>query len=297
MPEEATKTEEELEQEKQELEQEKQDDKDGFIPLPEIPEEKKEVGEGELEEVPDKKPDEKKEEISDFKPTPIEKVGDELFEEIVHGGQVHRITKDKYKELAQKGFDYDNKVGPHGKIARMIEADPAIAQMVEDAWAGKFKPKAEEVKLKPLTDYEDEDTWLKDNLQSAVAAAVTNKQPPPPSPVTQTVGPSVAQTLMMRDPQHFQLVMNKMPQYLNQLSVENYKRVDTDLSVLCEFYDYVKDQEISKAKIPSSQTIQKPSFKVRSGGVDLKRGDTEDFAWKLSNDDFEKQLARIKGYG
>lgn len=307
MSEKATKTEEELKEEKLTEELEK-DEKDGFIPLPEPPEEKGEVeekpgekvGEAPPEEVgdKDKKPDQKGEETKPeaFEPTPVEKVeGDEEFVEIVHLGQVHRITKEKFQELAQKGFDYDSKVGPHGKIARMIEADPEIAQMVEDAWIAKAQPKVEPVTIKPLDDYDSEEEWLKDNIRIAVESAVAAVKPTvqPSSPAIE--GSPAAQMLMMRDPQHFQMVMAKFPQYANQLSIENYRRIDADPAALCEFYDYVKERETGVPKVDSPKP--KPSFKVRSGGGVESRQDNEQQAWNLSNEEFEKQLARIKGYG
>jgi len=283
MSEETTKPEEE----KEELEGWEQNEKDGFIPLPEAPEEEVEEGEEASVEV-----EEKPEEIAGFKPTPIEGIErDEGLEEIVHLGQVHRITKDKLKELAQKGFDYDTKVGPHGKIARIIETNPEIAQMVEDAWLAKMQPKSMPIEVKPITDYDNEDDWLKDNMQSAINAFI--KQTPAASP---TQDNSVARTLMMRDPQHFQLVISKFPQYLNKVSVENYRRLDTDPAALCEFYDYVKEQEVDKKKpiLPKP----KPSFKVRSGGgVVPRQEDNAQHAWNLSNEEFDKQIARIKGYG
>lgn len=291
--EETTKTEEEAIKAEEEAikAEELLDEKDGFVPLPEMTV----IDDPEKKETSDdsgKKPEETLEEEREplaFKPTPIKE--DELkeddLEEIVHMGQVHRISKEKLKELAQKGFDYDSKVGPHGKIARMIEANPAIAKMVQDTWDKKDQPK--DLQIKSLDDYEDENEWLKANLQTAIADNINiNEQPR--SQAEPQVSP-IAQTLMMRDPQHFKTVMDKMPEYLSRLTVENYKRVDTDLSALCEFYDYVKEQEISVADKPT----QKPSFKVRSMGTAPKENDV-DYAWKIPNKDFEKQLAKIKGY-
>lgn len=280
-PAEATKAEEKVEDIKEPYEE------DGFLALPETPEEKVEE-KGELSE--------EEEKPLEFKPSQIEKdeeKGDELID-IVHLGQVHRLTKEKVVALAQQGFDYNSKVGPHGKIARMIETDPKIAQMVERAWAEKTNPKKTEIKIQPLDKYENENDWLKGNLQAVVDNAVAEKVrgmnrpsavPPPQMAIA-------SQTLMMRDPKNYQAVLNGFPKYLEKLSVENYKRVDTDLSALCEFYDFVKTQELpSENKAPTP----KPTFKVRSGGgVAPKQGPTS--AWEVSNEEFDKQIARIKGY-
>ena len=269
-------------------------EENGFIALPE-----EDLGK---EEDPDKKedPDDggEKKTTPIFEPTPIKepetKAKEETFEEIVHRGQVHRVTKEKLKELAQKGFDYDTKVGAHGKIARMIETDPEFAKIVNNAWAEKNRPK--KLQVKTIDDYESEDDWLRDNLQTIVGDTVAaqvntmiQSQPPPPPAQTSTV----AQTLMARDPQGFNTTMSVLPQYLQKLSIENYRRIDTDFSALCEFYDYVKGAEGQKTPVKSNT----PSFKVRSGSPAMKTKDTDlNYAWNLSNKDFNKEIAQIKGY-
>ena len=267
-------------------------EENGFIALPEG------VGEDSgKEEDPDDGGEKKTTPI--FEPTPIKepetKAEEDAFEEIVHRGQVHRVTKEKLKELAQKGFDYDTKVGAHGKIARMIETDPEFAKIVNNAWAEKNRPK--KLQVKTIDDYENEDDWLRDNLQTIVGDTVATQvntmiqsQPPPAQTST------VAQTLMARDPQGFNATMSVLPQYLQKLSIENYRRIDTDFSALCEFYDYVKGAEAAGGqKTPIKSNA--PSFKVRSGSPAVKTKDTDlNYAWDLSNKDFNKEIAQIKGY-
>jgi len=115
---------------------------EGFIEYPEESEEASEVIDDEEngEKADDKKTVEP-EETSRFtleKPeTEKTTEADESITEIVHNGQVHKFTKEKLIELAQKGFDYDFKVGPHGKIVKMIEADPEIAKIVNERWQEK----------------------------------------------------------------------------------------------------------------------------------------------------------------
>ena len=52
---------------------------------------------------------------------------------IVHRGQVHMVTKEKAIELAQKGFDYDVKVGPDARLVRAVRSSPEIARDVDAA--------------------------------------------------------------------------------------------------------------------------------------------------------------------
>jgi len=265
---------------------------DGFIPLPEVSVEKNEeenlANEGPAEEKPEEKP-------SEFKLTPVEEKNEEEFEELVHLGQVHRITKEKFKELAQKGFDYDSKVGPHGKIVRLIESNPEIATMVEEAWKAKSQPvESKPVEIKSFDDYDSEDDWLKDNIQIAMKAVAekSTTQPAQPAQPPTTRAEKESEMLMMRDPQHFNFVSSKFPQYVNRLSIEDYTRIDSDPAALCEFYDYVKEQELGKKKTDSP----KPTLKIRSGGGVASKQDGVQRVWDLSNEEFEKQLAAAKGY-
>lgn len=57
---------------------------------------------------------------------------------IVHNGQEHVIDHDKMIELAQKGFDYDFKVGPHRKIVQLLDMDPAAQTMLNNYFSEKL---------------------------------------------------------------------------------------------------------------------------------------------------------------
>ena len=300
-------------------------DDDGFIPLPdEAEEEEPEPGEGEVgEAAPEKAAEEKPEgevEAEEEEPpafkldepaqaeTPEGEEGEVETFEIIHKGRVHKVTKDEIVNLAQKGFDYDVKVGPYGKIAKMIEADPEIAQIVEAHWQKKVQggDKKETttnlpaLEIKPMDDYDNEADWLKANLTPVLEAAanmarnnetMTETVPQQPSPI--------ATMLMTRDAQNYNLVMGKFPEYVEKLSVADYRRVDSDPAALCQFYDYVKEQVLKPAATtaPEKEATPKPSFKVRSGGGEAPRqGDDKNQAWNLSNDEFEKTLAKVKGY-
>ena len=238
---------------------------------------------GEVEEVEKKEGEVKKEDKdSDTFTLPEDKPDNSGDFEIVHNGNTHKFTKEKVIELAQKGFDYDTKVGPHGKIAQMIEADPGVANVVNEYFQKKAQP--EKFEIKPMDDYKDEAEWLGDNLQRAI------KSTPTPQPVPQTM--NVMESLKMRDPEHCNTVLPKLGEYASRLSVRDYQRIDQDMGALCQFYDFVKGKEVGIATQKEQET---PGFRVKSGGGASKKADAVP-VWKLSKADFQKQLDKIKGY-
>jgi hypothetical protein len=253
-------------------------------------------------EVDDKKVDDKPKETPKFtlSDTPAE-VTDEKVEkiEIVHNGQVYNLTKDKIVELAQKGFDYDFKVGPHGKLAQMIESDPKLSKVVDDYWQGKVEKKDEKFVAKPMSDYQDEEVWLQDNLQRAITSFQESlpEIQPKPQPETPTKESTAKDALRMRDPAFFNQIYPKLDKYAEQLTMSDYRKVDSDMASLFQFYDFVKAQELDKTESPDkTKKVNTPGFRVKSGGGDVPKTDDVPPAWKLSKKDFQKQLDKIKGY-
>ena len=308
-------TEEEIEEVKTEEEVE-----EGFIAHPEeLPEEEveeevedKETIEGEEKE----KEKEEKVEEEEIKEKPVFKLEEEKPEpkkegeeepesiEIIHSGQAYKFTKDKIIELAQKGFDYDKKVGPHGKLVQMIETDPGLAQMINNYWQGKLAGTSESVgaetapkfEAKPLKDYESETEWLQDNFQNFLKTYEPPKKEESVKP--RQDGPeSVKNMLKMRDPVNFEKVFPSMMDAIPNLSVRDYKRIDSDLGALCQFYDFVKGQVVEVPKKETVEDVDKPGFRVRSGGGEAPKDEEKaDYAWNLNKDDFQKQLNKVKGY-
>jgi len=79
--------------------------------------------------------------------------------------------------------------------------------------------------------------------------------------------------------------------------VRDYQQIDTDLAALCKFYDFVKDQELKKSGTGDTRTVDKPGFRVRSGGGEASRDEEKaDYAWNLNKEEFQKQLNKVKGY-
>lgn len=203
--------------------------------------------------------------------------------EIIHNGQAYSLTQERMVELAQKGFDYDFKVGPHGKLAQMIDSDPEITKLVDNYWQGKTKE--DEFKITPIEDHETEDDWLQSNFQRFSSAA--KKQP---QEKEETEGGTMADGLRSRDPEYFDRIYPKLDEYAQDLSMKDYRKVDSDMGSLCKFYDFVKKKEMGE---PTPRQIQTPGFRIKSGGGERSPSQP---VWKLSKDDFQKQLDKAKGF-
>ncbi len=158
--------------------------------------------------------------------TPSKEEQEEVYETIVWNGQDVQVkTREEAKNLMQKGFDYDKKVGPHGKFAQMLSSDPVLEQVLSDTaqkyWENKRKmldpnkdfipaaqqqhvPMEESEKLeepekpafsiKPLAEYESEMEWLQDNVSNIIkaqnaepkqTAPTDSQQPAQPQPLPQ----------------------------------------------------------------------------------------------------------------
>jgi len=147
-------------------------------------------------------------------PSPQHKTGRTIV--IKHNGAEHILDEGRTIEFAQKGFDYDQKVGPHQRIARLLDQDPQAQQLMNDYFMRKFgggvttpaypdinnpnaaaptyqpvpapapaptpppTPTVDLTGFKPskISDFNTEGEWLADNLQRALA--VVNSRPTQP---------------------------------------------------------------------------------------------------------------------
>lgn len=215
--------------------------------------------------------------------------------EIVHNGRVHRITKEKAVELAQKGFDYDTKVGPHSRLVQLVSSDPGAAQALNNYIQGKINPKPSEFKPKSLDEFNgDETAWFAENMRAYNEA---NRQNMPQRPIIQRENPieQIARALMARDPENYHKVAPQLDKFGQQLSVQDYQKVNSDFATLCQFYDHVKEQVIQQQ--PPIQKSQ-PSFRTRSGGGEPPRNTAKNknYAWDLPKKDFQAILSKVKGF-
>ena len=253
--------------------------------------------------------------------------------EIVHNGRVHRLTREGITMLAQKGFDYDAKIGPHKKIVRLIESDPTAAAILDEyARTGRLPAAAAPApppELKPLTAYENEIDWFKDNFEAlqqmtqaapaAPAAAAAPAPPPAPAETPETPPPAVddvqriSDTLSARDPKNYARVAPHLMEYANRyLTVEQYQKVNSSMANLVQFYDWIRDQVLAQSPSADSLPPAPPGtppapgagggsggrapFRMQPGGGQPPRDDSGKKAWQLPNKEFEAIIARAKGY-
>jgi len=217
--------------------------------------------------------------------------------DIVHRGQVHKVTKDKLVELAQKGFDYDFKVGPHGKLVQLIDSDRGAADVLNDYIRTKYSnapvepPKPQ---LKPMSEYDDERKWLEDNVKVLAANQPRAVQAPArPDPVS--VMHAAIQT---HDPTGSAEIIPILAEEAMNLSLRDSRTIEEaaargDLSKFFQFYDHVKANVRPAPIVPPKQT-----FKMKSGGGEPHRTtDKQINAWDMPAKDFQAMLAKVKsGY-
>ncbi len=250
-------------------------------------------------------------ELKEFQPTEDDPltVGGEIQDTVppmrkfVHNGQVIEVTDEKATELEQKGYDYDFKVGPHGKLVEMLDSDPDFAEEVDRLWNQKLNggnessPSAFEVS--DIDDHDDDRSWLQDNMDRFAerlrqSPASINQEPTQPQ--TPAEDPTQA-ALRMRDPEFYELVQPRLNDFVPDLSVKNYNAINSDMNKLCQFYDFVKEQVISKQTTNSSENFDhQPNLRMKSGHSKNPGTRPAKKAWDLSREDFQKQLDKMKGY-
>ncbi len=248
-------------------------------------------------------------ELKDFQPAENEplKVGGETqdaappMRKFVHNGQVIEVTDEKATELEQKGYDYDFKVGPHGKLVEMLDSDPDFADEVDRLWnqrlngGNESNPSAFEGS--DIDDHDDDRSLLQENMDRFAERLRQS-----PAPINQeSVQPQVPAedptqaALRMRDPEFYELVQPRLNDFVPDLSVKNYNAINSDMNKLCQFYDFVKEQVIPKQNT-NSPTNHQPNLRMKSGHSKDPGTRPVKKAWDLSREDFQKQLDKMKGY-
>jgi len=286
---------------------------DGFIPMAEVetPEvetvETPEVPEIEIPETPEIETPETPE-IPEVEEEPEEKptfqfvdekpLGDKPFMVIKHQGkEIPIATEEETRKLVQKGFDYDYKVGRHGKLAQTLDQHPAFAQKVAQDWEDYLKertaPRVEEPKrptLKKLDEFEDPNDWLTENYKSLKAIEESPRKPVEPQQDYSWVS-----AMITHDPQNFQTVAPLLPEFAERfLTKAQYDEVNNSLPALVRFYDQVRDY-VLKDKPKPEVTPPKPSFRMKSGGGEAPSADTKPPWEGKNNEEFEQYMAQVKG--
>jgi len=249
------------------------------------------------EEVEDPEVEEELEETEEEQETP-EDVEEEPEEpevvEIVHNGQVHKVTRDKLVELAQKGFDYDYKVGPHGRLVQLVEEDQELQDLINNHVKQKVEgkkavaPAQDDIELVPFDDAADPDAWLKENFGRARKAWEAKPAAPP------NALPPSGVILQMRDPEHFQDVMKIFHEELYKQPYARVQAIDKDLGELIKFYDEVRTGITKEAPVNKANT--NPPFRMPSGGHEQRSDKPKPNVWDLPNDKFQEIINKAKGY-
>lgn len=271
---------------------------------PETPEETPEITET-PEETPEK-PEETPEvpevteepEKFEFADTPEEP--EKPFMVVKHQGKEVSIkSEEDARNYIQKGFDYDFKVGPHKKLAQIMDEYPDFAKKVASDWdsfvAGKdsVTEPSKKPELKSLDDFENPNDWFWENY-SKVREHEKSSQVPAPPPPRQEV-PSWVSAMVTHDPQNFNKIAPLVPQYAEKyLTKSQYDRVNNDLPSLVQFYDWVKGQ-VTQTPIKETPPVETPSFRVQSGGGEAPSADEKPPWENMNNDKFEEYMAGIKG--
>lgn len=247
---------------------------------------------------------------------------------IVHNGVEHNFDRAKIVEFAQKGFDYDTKVGPHRKLVQLIDSDPEAQAILNTHFSRKMglvppappiQPQApppppqqqsldlSKVELTPLRNYEDEKVWFRENMQKVLDVALSQRMAPPvpQSPVppqTQRVAGPV-QMIQRHDPLHFQQVIPRIDEFANQLSVPEYRKITSSIPDFLAFYDEVKARVLSTPPdtvpnnpqgIVNQGTPQPRRFNLKPSGTPApKKGKQTVNIWDLKNDDFDALVNRM----
>ena len=259
----------------------------------------------------DTKPDSEKPPDSDKPPE------DAALVEITHNGVVYRVTPEKYKELAQKGYDYDHKIGPHARLVQLINSKPEIATMVHDYVVRDVTgsqppgqettpPEAKGPELKPLKDYESTEDWLRDNLETFAAAQPKPEAATSVDPVIAQDMPEVQRLLYSHDPHHYQEVVAHFEEEFENLTMKKLKIIESSYAELEKFYDEVKKRVVPDGTAPPQPNIPPetpvvppvtPAFHVKpGGGAPDRTTDQADLVWEMSNKDFDATLAKAKGF-
>ncbi len=260
---------------------------------------REEFEEPEVEEEEIEEPEEEQE-LEEETPEEVEEQPEEPeVVEIVHNGQVHKVTREKLVELAQKGFDYDYKVGPHGKLVQLVDEDEELQKLINDhvrqKYEGKEPPKPqqeEDIEFVPLDDSRTPEEWLKENIKRARKAWEGEARPAAPP---QNALPPTGVILQMRDPEHFQDVMKVFHEELWKQPYARVQSIDKDLGELIKFYDEVR-AGVTKEAPAKPTTTNNPPFRMPSGGHEQRSDKPKPNVWDLPNDKFQEIISKAKGY-
>ena len=237
-------------------------------------------------------PEEKEEKAGEPKSTE-----EEVFT-LLHGGKVITLPKSKVINLAQQGFDYQEKttkLAPYRRLIKLVEDDPELQEKINNHVVSKKIPS-----LAKREDFETEDEWLKANMTTVASkmnpAFSTETEGTATSPSTEEA--PIVRALKLRDPEHFTTVAPHLVSAIKKLTMEQYQSISNDPAEVVKFYDFVKARVLSppaKAPLASGQPVKK-TFNLRSGMSRSSAAPEKKNIWELSNKDFDRLTRKVKEY-
>lgn len=220
-------------------------------------------------------------------PTEVEpeQKSDETFE-IVYKGETKKLSREEIKNLAQKGFSYHqdmNRIASKKKLVSLIEEDEEIGKLVDDYVRNRAKPK-----VTKLEDYPSEEEWLSDNIKRINKAEKYAKQ----AQTQSNPGQEIIEFFRMKDPENYEKVLVEVAKQANDLTVNEYTKVNSSMEELERFYDTVKGRLANPEASKPKQT-----FRMKSGGGEVSRPkENNTKVWELSSKDFNKAISEARGY-
>lgn len=224
-------------------------------------------------------------EVESIEAEPVQKSTepDETFE-IVYKGETKKLSREEIKNLAQKGFSYHqdmNRIASKKKLVSLIEEDEEIGKLVDDYVRNRAKPK-----VTKLEDYSSEEEWLSDNIKRINKAEKYAKQ------TQSNPGQEIIEFFRMKDPENYEKVLVEVAKQANDLTVNEYIKVNSSMEELERFYDTVKGRLANPEASKPKQT-----FRMKSGGGEVSRPkENSTKVWELSAKDFNKAISEARGY-
>lgn len=263
--------------------------------------------------------------------------GESEYMDIVYRGEKKRIHKDKARELAQKGFDYDSKVGPHSRYAQLMDRDPELARQVDAMVRQRYEGPAQapqqpqqqpqqQQPADPLGNMEDDEPLTAADARKAFQQIMQQQQTQQidPNRINQQIDQRVSQSaqqltqqqkvdqidtiLASRDPEGAPQIAPRLQSEAEamynagQLSDEQVRRLNNlEPGPVVEFYDYVRAKYLGKGnQQPQEGQPQggNAPFRMQSGGgTPPRKGEEGERYWDMPNKEFQEKLERIRGLG
>jgi len=229
---------------------------------------------------------------------------------IVHNGKEQELTLDEVRNFAQKGYDYETKtkqLAPHRRLITLVEEDEDLQGLINNYVVGKSVGE-----VKKREDFDTEEDWLQANLENVLAKTnpfTTGKSEAENTSTTETdinlnTNPAVGvyERLQARDKENYESVVPVMMKVAQQLSVADYNKITQSEDMVIKFYDKVKEQVVGQGSNSGGNNNvntghgKQRTFNLRSNRTAPGKRTPKKNVWELSDNEFEKQIQRAKGY-